>query len=389
MPGVPLRPQIWEDDWGSPGLPNQGLRACEERWAATAAQQPSLSSRLASYQPPMPAWQRRSRQRLPPSRAAPPAVPVRRRPTPWVDEDQDPLSAPVPPPPCSWAGVWGRLVNIELDRDQRVLAWRVLHCSVGCGALRAHTGACAASAAACPHPACVGAPQDLSHMFISCAVAASVWSWLLDVWERLTGVSCPPLCAAVLLADDRRVWQAPTALRPLWQRIRLAALHALWVVACKAARSPDPSPARSVASRIVYGIRKIIMRHWFRVDMRLSDLGSCPHWLVARQPALSLHDFQQWWCPPGPLCVLHDVAGAKPRLQLLWDAHSPVPLPGPGLSSPTVQLLPQPHRPPRRRHGLRRPAPEPALDVPQRHDSDSDVLYSDVEAEDVDMYDSA
>ena len=65
------------------------------------------------------------------------------------------------------------------------------------------------------------------------------------------------------------------------------------------------------------------MRHWFRVDMGLSDLGACPHWLTARHPSLILDRFKEWWCPLGSLCRLHAGAGAKPHLQQLWDPHSP------------------------------------------------------------------
>ena len=192
---------------------------------------------------------------------------------------------------------------------------------------------------------------------------------------------------AVLLADGSQAWQPPASLRPLWLRLRVAALHALWVVAGAARRSAVPHPARLVAARILYGMRKLIVRHWFRVDMRLSDLNACPHWLTARTPSLTLEKFKEWWCPAGPLCCLQDVAGAKPRLQLLWSAQEPVPLP-----APPPQPLPVPPPPlpaPRRRRAVCRPAPTADLEL--EDESGRPDVFSVLRDEDfggTDVYDS-
>ena len=84
-----------------------------------------------------------------------------------------------------------------------------------------------------------------------------------------------------------------------------------------ARRSPVPSPARVVSARILYGMQRLFMLRWFRVDMRLSDTGACPH-LDDCVPSVSdLGQVQRVVVPPGPLCRLHAGAGAKPRLQLL------------------------------------------------------------------------
>ena len=192
-PGQPLRPQIWEDDWDSPQIPALGLRACEARWGAPPTLRPPLGQRLGSYQAPMPAWQRRSRPRPLPPRGVVGTTPRRPRTLLGVDADADALCPPIPQPACPWAGVWRRLVDIELDRGQRVLAWRILHGSVLCGALRAHIGNADDAGVACPHPACMGCMQTLSHTFVACPVAVAVWGWVGEVWTRLTGASRPPV----------------------------------------------------------------------------------------------------------------------------------------------------------------------------------------------------
>ena len=71
----------------------------------------------------------------------------------------------------------------------------------------------------------------------------------------------------------------------------------------------------------------LILRHWFRVDLRRSALGGCPHWLLSRDPALTIGQFEQWWCAGGVLCRVIAVAGSRPRCEVVWDGERPVPLP--------------------------------------------------------------
>ena len=61
--------------------------------------------------------------------------------------------------------------------------------------------------------------------------------------------------------------------------------------------------------------------------MRLSDLHACPQWLASRNPAITLAQFQEWWCPSGALCRVHVSAGGPPKLQVVWGHQQPVPLP--------------------------------------------------------------
>ncbi len=132
----------------------------------------------------------------------------------------------------------------------------------------------------------------------------------------------------MLLADDGRVWQPPRQLRALWTRLRLAVLHAIWVAACHAHQDRIPSTARSVATRVMSYCRQLMLQHWFRVGMTRPDLDACPHWLLARNPALTSQTFQEWWCASEVLCRVLPVAGEGPsRMEVLWDVDAPIPLP--------------------------------------------------------------
>ena len=322
-PNVPVRPRIWEDDWSSAGVPSLGLRACEARWSGSPGTTSGQSRPFSSVQVEA---GRCTHARPLPRRRAFEAVAAPSGLLPLVDADSDPLAGPSLPVAPPWAAVWGRLYDSELDRSHRILAWRILHMAVLCGAYRRHVGMADAPGSACPFPCCAGALQTLSHLFLSCSVATQVWHWALQVWSHVSGGHVPPLAASVLLADDVSVWRPAAAVSVLWTRFRLSVLHALWSEAGRA-RHGQSASARSVCARIVATNRKLMLRHWFRVDLRLAQLNACPQWLLSRNPAISLAQFQEWWCPSGALCCVHVLAGQRPQLQALWTAHFPVPIP--------------------------------------------------------------
>ena len=326
LPFQPVRPAIWEDDWSADGVPALGLRAREARWALGVARAPAAVRTARDWEPEPAAWQRQSRPRsLPPRRAFDVSVAIASS-GPAVDVLQDPLhhdSAVAAPP---WAQVWRRLLGIELDRRHRALAWRILHGSVLCGAFRAYVHRGPADQASCPHVACTGGLQTLSHVFVTCPVAAPVWDWIARLMACMPDCTRPPLTVSVLLADDSRVWRPPSKLQPLWLRLRLAALHALWCESAKARRGGPVVSARAIACRVLAYCRKLMIQHWLRVGLQRRDLGACPQWLRSRDPNLSPDAFVEWWCAGTVLCeVVH--AGHRPHLNIRWDAQRPVPIP--------------------------------------------------------------
>ena len=136
-----------------------------------------------------------------------------------------------------------------------------------------YVGRGAAEQAPCPHAACQGLLQTLSHMFVACSVAAPVWDWVASIMACMPDCTRPPLTVSVLLADDSRVWKPPSKLQPLWLRLRLATLHALWCEAAKVRRGGPAVSARVVACRVLAYRRKLMLQHWSRVGMRRRDLG--------------------------------------------------------------------------------------------------------------------
>ena len=223
------------------------------------------------------------------------ALPMRREakapirsPSPPVDLSGDPLGRPQARDlePCPWAGVWTRLQDMELDREHRALACRILHASVLCGAFRMHLGRSPEQDAMCPFLCCDHVPQTLTHMFVACPIARSAWLWESNVWHQMTGHR-PQLSASVLLAGDVRVWRPATAQRMLWTRLRLATLHALWAVVCRVHMRGGQATARDVAAKVITACRRMMARHWLRVGLPVSDLTTTPQcWRVGTLPSL-------------------------------------------------------------------------------------------------------
>ena len=322
VPGQPLRPRFWVDE-----LPSLGLEAGEASHGRAGSPAP-VGTRLASQRlPDLAASERRVRPRpLPPRRVFDTALPDCAA-SPLIDADVDPLSPPDGTQRVPWSSVWRRLVDIELDRSHRVLAWRILHGSVYCGQSMLRARRTDEAGAACPHHCAAGGLQTILHLFIDCPLARAVWSWVGDIWVHVSSGSRPPITAAVLLADDDRAWRPRPKLAPLWMRLRLSVLHALWCAAGQARHGHVPASARTIAMRVLSFCRSLMVQHWFRVGLRRPQLGACPNWLMARNPALTLETFQDWWCASSVLCRVVAVAGAKPRMEVVWDAVVPVPLP--------------------------------------------------------------
>ncbi len=99
----------------------------------------------------------------------------------------------------------------------------------------------------CPFSCCIdpNQPQTISHLFITCPVAATVTEWLCRLWQGMTGY-LPVVSVASLLATDTSSEQLPSdALLQTWHRLRLAVLHSIWAASqiAQASRSTQPSDA--------------------------------------------------------------------------------------------------------------------------------------------------
>jgi hypothetical protein len=171
-----------------------------------------------------------------------------------------------------------------------------------------------------------GAIETLSHAFMDCPVVQPAVTWLCDVWKALSGEE-PPRDAAVLIADDHRVWApADKDTARLWTRLRVAFMGSLWATRCNSHRAmADGTPfATRVAAATVAALTSAIKRDWRRAqeDVRTSvGPDFCQEWFRGRDPTLEPEDFIASWATPPYLC---DVVGG---LVIKVTHHAPVPLP--------------------------------------------------------------
>ncbi|BDA47893.1 probable LINE-1 retrotransposable element ORF2 protein at N-terminal half [Coccomyxa sp. Obi] len=193
-PQSPMRPAIWAD---STDDQRSGLRAIEAHWAATAAGAGSSQRSLGKRRPGEPD----------PSSHAAWMSPPPKRPPPWRDRPHPQASAPAPRTPrqqCPpdtvdaaatargpqppWAHVWRVIDTSHLDRGQRMTVWRLLHGKLFVGAFARHIHRPEAAGYSCPHPLCTEQDATLTHVFITCPLAATVWGWkaILCDWRLAT-----------------------------------------------------------------------------------------------------------------------------------------------------------------------------------------------------------
>ena len=126
-----------------------------------------------------------------------------------------------------WRRLWQLASAAYLDRQHRVLWWRILHGCVMCGAFSAYIGRATLQQACCPFACCCTPtqPQTISHMFLGCPVAATVVSWLCRLWQAMTGHTPDASVATILAASTPDGHCASDALLQTWHRLRLAVRH--------------------------------------------------------------------------------------------------------------------------------------------------------------------
>ena len=281
---------------------------------------------------------RRSRPRPPPRERGAVGAPSPPRPGPNDQGSSNPpqsdtidlLAKPPNPIPAPWDHVWKRIQGSFTDRAHHALAWRVLHCSVFCGAFLGHIRRNLPDRdICCSRPCCAGQPETLTHMFLTCPVSARVIRWVCDIWPLLTGGLRPPASAAVFLGGDYRVWDPGTSHTELWTRLRLATLHAIWGAA-RQRRKGVVSLSSAIAVKIVFGLRRSMWRDWQRTqeDIRLHT-SMLSDWLRGRDPCISVEQFQALWGPSGGLYSLIPpvLPLGRPTLQIRFSCTIPVRIP--------------------------------------------------------------
>ena len=379
------RPRVWDAPAGVPGpsAAATGLQLLSHTWAGTHAQRLAAGQgrnrrRAAEFEVALlPCQLPGKRQRLgvyerclARQAAAPPGptTPSRAPECPAPDDTVD-LAATGDRSPTDKAqhAAWRRLLTADLPRDQRAVAYRLLHGALYVGAFLCHIHVVPPAQAYCLHAACPQRLDDLQHVFLDCPAVAPAAAWLCALFGAVSGDPPPPLDARVLLADDHAVWQPQLPrLQHLWTHMRVAFLHSVWVHYCCRRFAAQPYTAAAICGTVVASLKAAIHRDWQRARLDLTRLdGTYAAWFRGQSPALDMAEFRQRWAARDMLCVV--VAGGDgPSLQLrLSMAH---PVAAPAAPAPPAPLLPPAPpgadaRPPRQRPPPQ-PPPAPASPAP-------------------------
>ena len=198
---------------GSDQTSAQVLQELESRWTASLQTSPSGRDRLGSDS--QPAWMAPSRglrqhwserQQQQQAQQQQPAQQPRQLPSDRAanNDTMDVLGDPGDPPQLAeWRRLWQLASAAYLNRQHRVLWWRILHGCVMCGAFSAYIGRATPQQACCPFASCrtPTQPQAISHVFLDCPVAATVINWLCRLWQTMTGHTPDALVATILAAS--------------------------------------------------------------------------------------------------------------------------------------------------------------------------------------------
>lgn len=247
---------------------------------------------------------------------------------------QGPSGSPLRPHGTpDWASRWKRLNSHGLVRTHRLVAWKLLHGALPCGAQQAfidhiRRGQPLSSVldhAVCPSMGCTGALDTISHTYLRCPTSLRVWEWLLGVWTLASEHPPPPLVESVLLADDQTSWRPPPSLQPLWTRLRIATIYALHTASALHRQGARYS-STAVAAMLVHLLRAQMFSDRQRVDTPLSSLAStvCSStWLRGRRPSITLVEFRVLWGKPGVLYA----AQPHGRLHIRLSTSTPLQVP--------------------------------------------------------------
>ena len=254
-----------------------------------------------------------------------------------VGDDAD-LAAGLPRrSPNAGRQAWLRLMSTRLPRDCKAIGWRVLHASLYTGVFWAYVTGRNAGQACCASPACAqaGTLETMQHLFLSCPDVSAAADWLCKLWPCVApGQAAPPVSAAVLLADDHRVWQpqGTDALKELWTTLRLAWLHAVWGLRCRRAADAERNPvsAAAIVGATVATVGRHLRRDFARTVGDARVMSSAPrHWFRGTSvPTLSVDAFLARWGFEGALCTVTpgNGDGQGRRLVVTLSSSSPVAL---------------------------------------------------------------
>ena len=235
------------------------------------------------------------------------------------------------------AKYWSTLWSLPVCNHVKVFGLRLAHAALPCRAMVAgmrrqpsrSSVNCPSCMALTPRPSPVPA-ETYTHLFLLCPTYRPVVSWLLNVWERLTGVR-PPMDPAVIVAAQPSSWPAgPGGNRLLaWHALRLTVLYSIWCA--RSSGVPTQCCPSAVARSVVASLREEIALQFRRRRQRQYNLQFLPPRLLGTHRLRPADEGFAVWLDLGLCTVLGASSSTSPggagHLVILLSDVYPVPLP--------------------------------------------------------------
>lgn len=253
----------------------------------------------------------------------------------WLQHFDDPRAGRPDGDPPPWAGAWRRLHRTPAPREHRFIAWRAMHGALPVAAHPAVWNRRVPQPTTCHRACCSGLPETVTHAFVSCPVAQSVWHWAGRLWEAVAGFPPPPFDVRSLLGGDTRGVPPPppspppsTSPRPapplvFWHSLRVCIIYHIWVARCRGRVGGGGDTALAIAARVVAHMRAALRMDAIRAfcaPRAFAELGG--DWLPDRPP-IGLSALSQRWGPAGKLFG----GDSLPTFTVLLTLVHPVPPP--------------------------------------------------------------
>ena len=249
----------------------------------------------------------------------------------YGDDSTDPLGVGDTARP-EWRRVWRRAHAKWRPRHHRCFDFLVLHAALPCGGARVVRfpvgGEGIVEAVCCSHAACrpaEGPPplETLQHALLECPAVRPALRWLAQLWRWIDGGTGPPLSAAVWLQQDPTSWQPSQQHARLWTALRTTLLCEAWRLRTRRVATGVPFTPREVVEGCVREVHDWVLADWQRAVSRVTALpGTHASWFPGRSPAMTVVEFEVFWCPSSAIAhVSHpQAAGAKPTLEFRLQA---------------------------------------------------------------------
>ena len=153
--------------------------------------------------------------------------------------------------PSSWSTVYRKLWKAPVNSKYKDLCWLISRNSLFTGDI-----ARKCNSQSIPHNCLCGHPETLSHIFLECEAAKTIWDLVSLKWMEATGFVSPPSPSLATLATSGWDLHPKSSKwhKSLWQILSMTALYVIWAGRCHNVYGDTPS---NYVGKFIVNIRRV------------------------------------------------------------------------------------------------------------------------------------